>query len=342
MRTALTAVFGLVVAVPLVVLVACGSDGSNGTPPDGGASSGDGNASSSSGGTGSSSGGCGTTPTGGIDLATYATRLCGAFTPCCPKYGHAIDDAKCIKNNTTAANDLVFDPIKAEECVNAWEANAKTDTFCQSTPSPPVCLDVWKRCATAGGPGSPCKDRYDCALSSEGTVDCEKAKVTDPTGICRLEVRAKVGEDCNAGARRIGDRPGIVGTVADPTRLAVCYSVDGLYCDSDTRKCTANIAVGEVCELSDPCIDGAICEPADGGGRRCEAAHVAGETCDESRDCATGLYCDTTKKCAQKKPASSACEKFDACLQICESGTCVDKPSINIPYLFFCGPKDGG
>ena len=78
-----------------------------------------------------------------------------------------------------------------------------------------------------------------------------------------------------------------------------------------------NIAIGEVCDLTDPCIDGANCEPSDGGGRRCEASHVAGETCDESRDCATGLYCDATKKCAQKKPAGSACELTMGMLDAC-------------------------
>jgi hypothetical protein len=319
------------VTASFAVVVACGSDGSDPSAPDAGASSG--------GSSGDASTGCGTR-TGGIDLATYADRFCKAFTPCCPQYAYAIDDARCRKTMSSAANDLVYDPVKGEECITAWEAAAKGADFCRTTPPPQVCVDVWKRCATAGPPGVPCKDEYDCALSPEGFVDCEKDQATAP-GICRLDAHAKLGDACDGDAVRPGDSPSLLsGVTAMVSRVAVCYLNDGLYCDSGTRKCTARHAVSETCVSDKTCADGLICESADGGSR-CEPIHSLGQPCREARDCASALYCDdTTKKCEQRKSVGVPCSKYDQCIARCEDGKCVDLPSANIVYAFYCAARN--
>jgi hypothetical protein len=185
--------------------------------------------------------------------------------------------------------------VKAEECVTAWEAAAKATDFCRTTPPPPVCVDVWKRCS-AGAPGESCKDRYDCVLSAEGTIECEKGSATGP-GICRLEARGKIGDACDGDAPRPGDSPSLIGQVPLTTsRVVVCYLEQGLYCDARTRKCTTRQASGEPCTFDKSCADGLICESPDRG-NRCEPIHSPGQPCRETRDCARGLYCnDTTKK----------------------------------------------
>ena len=49
------------------------------------------------------------------------------------------------------------------------------------------------------------------------------------------------------------------------------------------------------------------------------------------------LGCTKDADCVE----DAACIRHTDGLNYCFR-TCVDKPSINIPYLFFCGPKDGG
>jgi len=328
----------------IAVSYACSSGGSSGSAEDGGTStSSSGSASSASSGASGSSGGA----TGGIDLSTFESRFCKAFSPCCAKYpGWTVAEAACANNveyhtlgDPSSLGDtkgLTFDGVKAEACVVAMEAAVQAETYCARARLATPCSDVWKR-GPGASPGSACKDRYDCAASPDGPVSCAGSS---GSGVCQAKVAGKLGDACDGEAASPQDNvSGLSGEPIDPSRLLLCYFGDGLYCDDTTRKCTARLGSGAPCSWHTDCVDGLICANA-GDGYKCQAARLKDQSCDALYlRCAEALYCESgTKTCVDAKPPGATCTGNDECgAASCQSGTCVPSPGDPTYYILYCG-----
>lgn len=168
----------------------------------------------------------------------------------------------------------------------------------------------------------------------------------------RAEYHADRAGDCLATLEAMDCSHGLWGGDAEPD---ICDTIfegkvdDGGECYSDTEcavgqcvgteqddngqvtqpgSCSAGFDIGEACEWSDECKDGAYCDSeydSDAGEfvGTCEKIGDEGESCDDSQGCREGLYCNAEYD-AEAGEVIGTCEAPAAIGESCESANCVD------------------
>jgi hypothetical protein len=205
-----------------------------------------------------------------------------------------------------AADRLAFDGAAATGCLSSTTATKRVDGTWGDLAVPdldesPACDSVF---TAKQAEGQPCGSTLECKepLTCLGATDETKAD-----GTCKA-VPAHAGEPCDSVFLRVTDfkhRP----------RCA-----EGLLCDPADDVCKPALAAGAACSHSFECTRPAACRAG-----RCSPAapaDVGGACEDDTDDCKPGLYCmkpratdhpggksapATQGKCAEKKPAGSAC-----------------------------------
>lgn len=274
------------------------------------------------------------------DKASFITQVCQSFAPCCTKAGKTPAQDQCESLYTTFLGPLTYDPAKGSACLADIQKLKDTAAFCSGEgPQSTACEQVFQTPGGSKKPGETCTKTEECALSTEGEVECASLWKSDGTTIrkCQVQVAGKVG-DTPCGGTKDGSTTSFTtpdGATDLPSKAFICSFKDGAYCDQKTGACKAVGKAGDACDGFDSyqCGKDAYCNFSSS---KCEPKVAVGADCSSSSDaCVATAYCDSTsKKCAAKKADGAACESFDECL----SDDCTDKKcgSTNSALDFFC------
>lgn len=300
-----------------VLLVAC-SGGGGGSPNN--------NSTSSSG----NPSGSGT----GTAASSFVAQYCDLFGQCCTKAQKTYDQGKCAAFLSAFTSDATFDAAKGETCLAAVRSKQNDPSFCDNGSGDGACEGVFEQTGSGSKqPGELCDDSDDCAPSSEGPTRCVSSFANQATTrTCQIQARGKEGEDGCVGYKD-GNTTVTSGSSSSssdagagpPTRVVVCWTADGLFCDRTTKKCTRSAPVGGDCQTNAEfsCEKSAFCDPSS---RKCVARLNAGQTCSQlnAKQCADKHFCDdATKTCTPSTPTGSPCEKNEQCEnRQCTNGKC--------------------
>jgi hypothetical protein len=182
--------------------------------------------------------------------AAFVQEYCSLAVGCCrpstsdPQYCHAAVEGS-MRNRS-------FDPTAAEACLTWLRAAAKSAGFCEKMGpfQGPDCRTVIEGATLKLG--APCewgRDR-DCLGSAEGSVACEKGKVSD---VCTVEIVGSQGDTPCIGS--IDGRGFGSALNSDPpySRAYICRGADGLRCDLKTQTCVAFVGPGAPCPGDEEC-----------------------------------------------------------------------------------------
>lgn len=271
-------------------------------------------------------GGGGAIPIAELPTA-FGSAVCDNLGPCCQKAGLSYDASKCKALYTGLLSQFEasvnsgktkYDANAAGTCLNAIKQSTQS---CDLDTSSPACDQVFQGTVPEGGA---CDNESECNAPAGASTDCDN-------GVCVVELRGKVGDACKWTCTEEGSSTSCSGGSGTDTG-ARCYTNDGLYCDSDSGQCQAQIAVGGTgCGFDDEaCATGAYCQSD-----KCEAHKKVGEACTGFNQCVAGAYCDSagSGNCAAKKPAGADCTDFDECEGSCDAGKCTADDS---GLSFFC------
>jgi len=161
-------------------------------------------------------------------------------------------------------------------------------------------------CAARRSTGQPCTYDVDCLLDAV----CVK-------GVCQQR------EVC--GARQPGEP-----CVTEPLGCA-----PSAFCNNtaELQLCEARHPLGQPCEFTDDCQDGAYCSL---GEKRCTAYAGEGGSCAGALLCAKSFYCDDAagSRCTPRRADGAKCSYGYECQSTyCASsvGTCAPKPACSMP-----------
>ncbi len=246
-------------------------------------------------------------PTESSFVATAAQVYCESLRPCCERVGYTYDAAGCqaVERDRLAPYHPTgtYDAQAAKKCLELMRGRLPACSGgieLQRALSDACELAIYPGTRQAG---QACDVRSDCALSTEGSVDCLDYKTGGADASswqrqCTLtKPTAALGDPCNASD-----------SVKLPAVISDCAGGAGLYCSSTTNTCQLEVKVGEPCTAL-PCVAEAYCKAG-----VCSARQANGETCDDG-SCAIGLYCTLPSggTCAVPKPPGSACAHADEC-----------------------------
>ncbi|MCE9571530.1 MAG: hypothetical protein K8W52_00090 [Deltaproteobacteria bacterium] len=180
-------------------------------------------------------------------------------------------------------------------------------------------------------------------VTPQACTDAIKGTVADG-GACAISAEC-VSQSCNVPACDQACCPGTCNpTIAEVAIGGSCASapcVDGSYCATATKVCTALVASGGTCAASRECAFGTTCIDT-----KCQKPAGKGEACIVTTDggtCGTtGVFCNqTTMKCEGYLFSGATCDPAaDACAGylICDETTmkCGDYPSVGEACTFSC------
>jgi len=298
-----------------VLLVAC-SGGGGGSPNN-----------NTSGGGGPSGSGSGSA------ASAFVNQYCDLFASCCTKAQKTYDQAKCAAFVGAFTSNATFDAAKGESCLAAARTKQSEATFCETGAGEDACDGVFEQTGSGSKqPGALCEDSDECAPSPEGSTRCVSSFSNNATTrTCQIQARGKEGEDLCVGYKdgtttvTSGSSSSGPDGGAPPTRVVVCWTADGLFCDRNTKKCTRSQPVGGDCQTSSEfsCDKTAFCDPAT---RKCAARATVGQPCAQLNDkqCAEKLFCDDANKtCVASTKTGEPCEKNEQCEnRQCTNGKC--------------------
>lgn len=229
----------------------------------------------------------------------FLADLCGIYEPCCEAVPASA--GTCARDAEDAARGLTFDEERAATCLEALRAESKDVGFCSSAPTNMACAAVFKA-PSAKAPGSACRAAQECSNGPDGDGVCIFQK-------CR---RTRRGD---AGARCLGTRaPGRSENLSTPPGdvAALCYAMDGLYCDATGGACKARGAIGADCAGSDvACVDDGWCPTTT---NQCAKRTATQDACSDPYECALGA------RCAADGEGGDACNLFAGEGGDCERG----------------------
>jgi hypothetical protein len=260
------------------------------------------------------------------DLARLlADAICTNMGPCCQEAGFPHDEARCRAEvedefgseiNEYRSPNVIYDAQAARSCLDAWTAAMKA---CSSDDR-----EIERACDSvftgALKPGEPCTRGEECAPSSS----CDRA--ADGSSRCvayNPPPRGKLGDVCQGTCTEVSGSSscfgsGVPGTGGQPS--AICYTNDGLYCDS-ARVCAVQPGLGQACVGRSDCAGDAFCD-----GAVCAAKRTSGSCGPFNDGCAATFYCDATQQCQPSKALGAACASNGECLTTkCTAGACVKR-----------------
>ncbi|HYP88218.1 MAG TPA: hypothetical protein VEQ59_08690, partial [Polyangiaceae bacterium] len=190
-----------------------------------------------------------------------------------------------------ARGALTIDATALAACNAAYEAAA---TSCEENAVLSACRGVTKGTVAEG---APCANGTECA-SSPGPSTCLITTNGSEVGVCKTVPHATAGQTCLFTCRAGEDcRSTTYGSATDT--IALCFEDEGLYCDVESQRCKALLALGAACTGNDQCGIAAFCSTT------CQKRGTVGEPC---RPCLDSLMC-VDDKCVSPPFASfSTCE----------------------------------
>src|SRR5262245_811306 len=243
----------------------------------------------------------------------FAAMLCNLNEQCCVPQGYTVP-SDCLAqaklqlhrsfDEDITAKGLKFDPVAAEQCLDAYRALAPScpSTFsvpdralapsCPSTFSFPVCKRVFTD-GTSGGSGCDAA----CVASDAGRPICGSSSsiaadgaVTETT-YCQIEITVGPGEACDS----LGRAP--IVHHCDLTKNSNC--IQGI--------CSTPKPVGSACTSPDTneCAPEAICSA-----NVCVARTPIGGAC-SAFECVPGAYCEAGKCRPMSKWKKSCSGDYD-------------------------------
>jgi hypothetical protein len=258
----------------------------------------------------------------------FVTAYCNLLLPCCSEEGLPASVNACVKFYDIFIG-LPFDAAIAQSCLEKARNAAKESTFCTS---PPLCDDAFILPNGTVPPGQPCVLGNQCAAPPGGQAICSL-----DTQTCTQLTRGQLGEQPCAGTvdsvtTTFNGLPG------GPLHAFLCQISDGLYCDSNTRQCTALATTGQSCPPA-PCVAGDYCGPLDPWNFNpgsCTPLLADGAPCLNTVECLPQSCCDpTTMTCNPRVAFGAACTVDDQCLTgNCTNGSCGPSAFLSL----FCGP----
>lgn len=312
--------------------------GSAGAAPLGGVSGlGSGGASETAGRTGfggtPASGGSGGTG-GGLEasLAPLATAFCAAARSCCAKsgfpssgllncesmYSSRLPSTPYLKKGT-----VTIDSVRLATCIAAYNQAA---TACTFVPLMTACSGVFvgtkgegEACGVGGTPFT--SGVSECKQNDDPRVCIWTGNSSDPkvTGMCHEPAHGQAGDACLGNcAKNSQDCSFDFLTVPGPVG-ALCFEVDGLYCDSTGKSpvCTAIVPDGGSCATdSTACASSSYCDFS-GTTPTCRPAATLTLSCSS-----TGNQCQSQYVCGSDNRCEDPGFAFDA--------TCAGTPPL--PY----------
>jgi hypothetical protein len=278
----------------------------------------------------------------------FVGSYCDLFTPCCAKASLRSDGQSCRALLGALAPVGSYDKQKGEACLAEMKAAAARSDFCDSSSSstPAVCDQVFNNSGGTKQPGETCDEDSDCAASAEGKVECmSNFSAGAQVRKCQVQLHGKLG-DTPCGGTVKGKSTYYEGSAgADvPSKVVLCYDVDGLRCDGSPKACIAYKAVGEAC-LSNgtfgDCVATAYCDSAQ---HKCAARKPTGAACggasaSSQYECVMGNYCTTAGMCAAQLALDAACTTDNQCLtDNCVNGSCKANGG-DFGLALLCGTK---
>lgn len=263
----------------------------------------------------------------------FINSYCDKLAPCCEQAGLAGDGAQC-RNFLGLFGGSDYDPKAGEACLTAAD---KAADFCSNI-NLPECQGVFSSASGSVKPGGECTSTGDCAPSSEGTVDCAFAFTSTGGQIqkCQVQVDGKAGDTPCVGTKQ-GSTTTFISADDVAPKGFICDVAKNIYCDQDSKACTATHAAGDACAGSSfECGPDAFC---DFGSQKCAAKLPAGSPCSGFDSCKSGTYCDfDTSVCKESLPDGSACTSSDECVNgVCVNNKCGSDSSTGLSL--FCGSK---
>lgn len=209
----------------------------------------------------------------------FAASLCGAFSPCCAKFGEApTDDCEARQRDAIRAEldralevGAKYDPVAAARCVADLAVMLATCPTTKTYASLESCAEVFTAKPTSAG--APCSSAWECADDGAREGFCATTYEVDGavTGRCEQTTILRAGERCVTDAGEIG------GTCKRP--LLCAYNGSGT--------CQPYARLGEPCltgpNWGDTCEPGATCDRR--ASKRCVAAKKVGEPCEQLEEC---------------------------------------------------------
>jgi hypothetical protein len=154
--------------------------------------------------------------------------------------------------------------------------------------APASCRSLWKGTREIG---QPCIQAVECNAGAAPAV-CLFVYSADgaapSSGICQAATRGAGAGACQGSCSPGTDCSVTVVTPEPSPSLALCYSDDGLFCDSSTQQCAPIVASGADCGGVDE-----ACGPTGYCDSTCTARKAAGQACTFSSECSArdGLVC---------------------------------------------------
>jgi hypothetical protein len=243
-----------------------------------------------------------------------ASLECDSLGSCCSVASFAFDSTNCHAAETAQLKaeltDMLtpavrYDAQAAGDCL----AELKGRTTCGST-SPADDIAACDRIFTGTlAAGQACTMSAECASPAY----CNRDGTTEQ-GVCTAlavsaAVRGKLGDNCSMTCDDATSCDTVVSADQSAAQVA-CYRSDSLYCDLTCQKLKA---IGETCEASDICQKGLFC---DFDSRICTAPHPNGAVC-------SGGYQCQSHKCSVDPVtgADGTCSSTSVTAEQCASGT---------------------
>jgi hypothetical protein len=216
------------------------------------------------------------------DASTFVDELCQLLRPCCTPL--ADPETKCVTTAQALARGKAFDAVRAKACLDGLRVEARSAMFCRRSPDLVTCGAVFTT-SSAKEPGQPCSASAECASSADSDGVCLGVA---PDARCRRvrQARGKEGDPC-VGTRASGTTEPL--SHAPDGTVALCFLVDGLQCDSSTKKCVKRGGLGATCIASvGACVEEAFCPRQT---HQCSSRTAAGGKCDDTEECSPGHHC---------------------------------------------------
>jgi hypothetical protein len=272
----------------------------------------------------------------------FISSYCDKFTPCCKKAGLPSDGTTC-RAFLTALAPPGYNATEGKACLDALDTASASASFCGSGGPGPntACSKVFSGATGTAAPGADCTKTSDCAASSQGTVQCATGFTSMGGQIrkCQVQVVGKAGSSpCVATIS--GDLSESFGSDV-PAMGFTCDVSSGIYCDDNTKACTAVAMVGQACPSNQTfgCGTSAYCDFTT---QKCAARKPAGMMCASSEECVDGTYCDSTSKvCTTKLADGAPCTSSEPCAgNSCVNNKCGNDNSLTLAIV--CGGNSSG
>jgi hypothetical protein len=244
-----------------------------------------------------------------------------------------------------AASKGTYNASAGQACINALQAASKGATFCTDFGGNlPQCNDVFGAAGGGAGPGQPCNQDSDCAKASGGSAICYSQTTfvdggTTSTSTCIQTQKGTAGQSPCVGTVQGNTTYFGLNGGTPPGMGYTCDVASGIYCDSNTQKCTALGTTGQTCSGNQECVASDYCGFGGTTGSTCQPRNPVGSMCmnNGTNPCVANAYCDTSSgTCKAQLATGSACTTN----QQCASGTCNNNKcsgSSNFGLALLCG-----